>query len=511
MLTTASYLQHHNPATFKDPEEFRPERWMGKTESDFGQHAWFPFGKGRYSCSGQHLAMLEIPTLIRTLLREHHVQLLDPLPEPDWGYVVASVRPKGWPSKVVCNVTFARRVRPPVVKPTVLLRDDPVKFICSEAAKHGDIYTIARRVPYHVVVDRSLWEDVLTEDDRFGNPVTENMSVNARVFGVPPGVLAVHESAVIRELRKVILRGADEMTALVVRSFEGLTESALGSSATVDVRDLGELVFWAMTDALFGAPQAEHPRMYDHFEVIDNNLGKVLSGKRVPEVEAAVTAAAKVFESASAPVVDTYKRLVSAEAAPRFAAAAWWGAQGNSVPGSAWTFAMALSDAAIRERLFKESHTSSTDFATACFKETLRLKTYSIAWRTSQFRQALSVKNRSYTIEKGELLGVHFCVAHNDESLWPNPHVFDPRRFVDGNGPKDRYAWTPFSAGMHKCAGYALAMAEIPALLLSLVKRYDIQVIDELPGDDNSLSFGVVGMAPGSCRVKLTRRSSSKL
>jgi len=40
MLTTASYLQHYNPETYDDPEKFDPERWLGKSDSDFPLHHW---------------------------------------------------------------------------------------------------------------------------------------------------------------------------------------------------------------------------------------------------------------------------------------------------------------------------------------------------------------------------------------------------------------------------------------------------------------------------------------
>jgi cytochrome P450 len=62
-LLACIYLLHHNPALFPEPEEFRPERFLGRTPE-----AWLPWGGGRKRCPGLHLAALEIATVLRTVL-----------------------------------------------------------------------------------------------------------------------------------------------------------------------------------------------------------------------------------------------------------------------------------------------------------------------------------------------------------------------------------------------------------------------------------------------------------
>jgi len=107
MLSVASYLQHYEPSIYENPFEFRPERWLDGTK--YPEHHFFPFGKGRYSCSGRHLALLEIPTLVAIFMRDFDTELVGLLPEPDWDEVLAVVRPEGWPNETNCRVQYTCR------------------------------------------------------------------------------------------------------------------------------------------------------------------------------------------------------------------------------------------------------------------------------------------------------------------------------------------------------------------------------------------------------------------
>ena len=59
------YLTHHDPALYPEPQEFRPERFL---EAPPEAHTWLPWGGGRRHCPGRHLAMLEMKTVLRTVL-----------------------------------------------------------------------------------------------------------------------------------------------------------------------------------------------------------------------------------------------------------------------------------------------------------------------------------------------------------------------------------------------------------------------------------------------------------
>jgi hypothetical protein len=66
-LLACIYLLHHDRAVYRDPCEFRPERFL---DSPPDPRIWMPWGGGHKRCPGLHLAMLEMKIVLRTVLRE---------------------------------------------------------------------------------------------------------------------------------------------------------------------------------------------------------------------------------------------------------------------------------------------------------------------------------------------------------------------------------------------------------------------------------------------------------
>ena len=83
--------------------------------------------------------------------------------------------------------------------------------------------------------------------------------------------------------------------------------------------------------------------------------------------------------------------------------------------------------------------------------------------------------------------------------------LFDIKVGKEENRGKD-YAFAPFSAGVHKCSGYSLAMLEIPLVMAYMFREYDMEVADPLPGMDWSSSFGVVGADSTPVRIRYRKR-----
>jgi cytochrome P450 len=59
------YLLHHDPAIYPEPDAFRPERFL---EGPPSPNTYLPWGGGRRRCPGSHLALLEMKTVLRTVL-----------------------------------------------------------------------------------------------------------------------------------------------------------------------------------------------------------------------------------------------------------------------------------------------------------------------------------------------------------------------------------------------------------------------------------------------------------
>ena len=66
-VAASIYLTGRNPRVYDAPEQFRPERFVGRAPDTF---AWIPFGGGIRRCIGASFAQLEMRLMLRTILRE---------------------------------------------------------------------------------------------------------------------------------------------------------------------------------------------------------------------------------------------------------------------------------------------------------------------------------------------------------------------------------------------------------------------------------------------------------
>lgn len=65
-VTPSITLLHERPASFPQPEEFRPERFLDADEA--ARASWHPFGGGRRQCLGTQFAMLQMKTVVEEIL-----------------------------------------------------------------------------------------------------------------------------------------------------------------------------------------------------------------------------------------------------------------------------------------------------------------------------------------------------------------------------------------------------------------------------------------------------------
>ena len=64
-LVGAIHLMQHDPSLYPEPHRFRPERFL---DAPPRPEVWMPWGGGRKRCPGHHLAMLEMRTVLETVL-----------------------------------------------------------------------------------------------------------------------------------------------------------------------------------------------------------------------------------------------------------------------------------------------------------------------------------------------------------------------------------------------------------------------------------------------------------
>lgn len=69
-LAGCTYLMHHDPELYPNPHQFHPERFLDGTQQP---RTWLPWGGGRKHCLGRHFALLEVKTIMRTVLSTRRV------------------------------------------------------------------------------------------------------------------------------------------------------------------------------------------------------------------------------------------------------------------------------------------------------------------------------------------------------------------------------------------------------------------------------------------------------
>lgn len=87
-LLPCIYLIHHDSTLYPQPHTFRPTRFL---EAPPDPRKWLPWGGGGRRCPGLHLAMLEMTTVLRTVLRHATVEASSVRMEnPSWRSVIVT-------------------------------------------------------------------------------------------------------------------------------------------------------------------------------------------------------------------------------------------------------------------------------------------------------------------------------------------------------------------------------------------------------------------------------------
>lgn len=84
-------------------------------------------------------------------------------------------------------------------------------------------------------------------------------------------------------------------------------------------------------------------------------------------------------------------------------------------------------------------------------------------------------------IKKGMDCTMSVLALHYMPEYWENPNKYDPERFAPENKDKiNQYAYMPFGQGPRNCIGKRLALLEVKATIVTLLKRYRIHKTDQL-------------------------------
>ena len=127
------------------------------------------------------------------------------------------------------------------------------------------------------------------------------------------------------------------------------------------------------------------------------------------------------------------------------------------------------------------------DYLDAVIKETARLHPIvPIVVRRLEADQTVG----SVALPAGCIAAPCIYLVHRRPDLWPEPHSFDPGRFVGRR--TDPYTYFPFGGGVRHCLGAAFATYEMKIVLVRVLSRVDLR-----PDPDHAVRVVRRGLALG--------------
>ncbi|CCW63519.1 unnamed protein product [Phytomonas sp. EM1] len=101
IIACSPLLSHHDEEAFPAPRVWNPLRNIRRVEG-----AFCGFGGGVHKCIGEKFGLLQVKTILATVLREFDFEPIGPLPEPDYHTMVVG------PTASQCRVRYIRKKKP---------------------------------------------------------------------------------------------------------------------------------------------------------------------------------------------------------------------------------------------------------------------------------------------------------------------------------------------------------------------------------------------------------------
>lgn len=138
-----------------------------------------------------------------------------------------------------------------------------------------------------------------------------------------------------------------------------------------------------------------------------------------------------------------------------------------------WQARLRAECAAVGKDALDYADLGKLELVEAAFKEALRINAPVPALPRMTLRD---IEFAGHHIPAGTIVGVSPTFVHRMTEVWPEPKTFDPLRFTDEGGAKERhkFAWVPFGGGAHMCIGLHFAYMQAKVILFHLLKHYRI-------------------------------------
>lgn len=167
----------------------------------------------------------------------------------------------------------------------------------------------------------------------------------------------------------------------------------------------------------------------------------------------------------------------------------------------AWALYWIHHNSEVREKLLQEldslgnnpdlTSISRLPYLTAVCNETLRIHPVFISTFPRVVRK--SVELIGHKLEPGTVVVGGIYLTHHREDLYPDSKQFKPQRFLERQFSP--YEFLPFGGGVRRCVGEALALFEMKLVLTTIILKYQLALIDQLPERPQRHGFTI---APGN-------------
>lgn len=141
----------------------------------------------------------------------------------------------------------------------------------------------------------------------------------------------------------------------------------------------------------------------------------------------------------------------------------------------------------IESQIKADGHLSFEDlnelpYLDSCILESLRLfppLLYSTKLCTEDC-QLINKNGQPVPVSAGCGVVIPTYTIHHDEDYYPDPEEYNPERFSQENGGVKKYSdqgvFLPFGIGPRKCLGIQFAQAQIKAVIVEIVKHFNVKI-----------------------------------
>ena len=165
----------------------------------------------------------------------------------------------------------------------------------------------------------------------------------------------------------------------------------------------------------------------------------------------------------------------------------------------AWTFERLLRSPDALATVRDELETGGTDYLDAAIKESLRLRPV-VPIAARKLTVPYEVDRTLYPA--GTVLMPCIYLLHRNPDIYDAPEAFRPERFLGEQPPP--YAYIPFGGGVRRCLGSGFALAEMRAVVGTVLRRVDVRA--ESPADERAVRRAFTLSPRHGTRVVVDRR-----